>query len=102
VENVVGRSGVLCKIEPEGGKQIQLPSEAQWEYACRAGRRRRFILARPSAGSGELRWRFAYGRPFHKPFQLQRQPNAFGLYDMHGNVAIVPGLVTRIITAIRR
>ena len=61
---------------------LELPTEAQWEYACRAG------STGPYAGTGQLDEMGWYdvnsGRETH-PVGT-KQPNAWGLYDMHGNV----------------
>lgn len=70
--------------------RLRLPTEAEWEYACRAG------STGPYAGTGQLEdmgW-FDYGQMWRGgvfwPGQLPpvglKQPNAWGLYDMHGNV----------------
>lgn len=58
---------------------FRLPTEAEWEYACRAGSKG------PYAGTGRLEdmgW-FAGEQPHPVG---EKQPNAWGLYDMHGNV----------------
>jgi len=57
-----------------------LPSDAQWEYACRAGSKGAF-----AGDLSKLAWysRTAHGQP--KAVKT-KQPNAWGLYDMHGNV----------------
>ena len=64
---------------------LSLPSEAQWEYACRAGK------AGPFGGTGkleEMSWYQCNGRNRATPLQRVggKTPNDFGLYDMHGNV----------------
>jgi formylglycine-generating enzyme required for sulfatase activity len=65
------------------GYEYRLPTEAEWEYACRAGN------LGPCAGSGRLREMGWYED--NSEYQTQRvgqkQPNAWGLYDMHGNVS---------------
>ncbi|MBN1515385.1 SUMF1/EgtB/PvdO family nonheme iron enzyme [Candidatus Sumerlaeota bacterium] len=75
---------------------FRLPSEAEWEYACRAGSRERFCFgdskleptASDAAGDlGEHAWFAGNNKSQNgaKPVGARR-PNAFGLYDMHGNV----------------
>lgn len=65
------------------GIPFSLPTSAEWEYACRAGSTGRF------AGSGvleEMGW--FNGNSEGQPHQVgQKKPNAWGLCDMHGNVA---------------
>ncbi len=74
-------SWVECK-EFAAKTGLSLPTEAQWEYACRAGTNGHF------AGTGKLDdmgWcKDNSGSTTHAVGQ--KQPNAFGLYDMHGNV----------------
>jgi formylglycine-generating enzyme required for sulfatase activity len=60
----------------------RLPSEAQWEYACRAGTSGAYCANAPL---DELGWFKKNSGEETQPIGLKR-PNTFGLYDMHGNV----------------
>jgi formylglycine-generating enzyme required for sulfatase activity len=75
--------------------QYQLPTEAQWEYACRAGNPGRWCFSaqpNPSPGASEetLLGEYAWFNQNSGDGQThpvgQKLPNAWGLYDMHGNV----------------
>ena len=64
---------------------LRLPSEAEWEYACRAGTTTRYHCGNRST---ELRCVAWYSRVARRRLHAvgKKAPNAFGLYDMHGNV----------------
>jgi len=64
-----------------GRGKFQLPTEAQWEYACRAGSTTRYCYGDDESGLREYAW---YGGGSPHPVG-QKKPNAWGLYDMHGN-----------------
>jgi formylglycine-generating enzyme required for sulfatase activity len=67
------------------GLDLRLPSEAQWEYACRAGSTSPWCFDGDETGLGEYAWHSANaGRETHPVGQ--KRPNAWGLYDCHGNV----------------
>jgi formylglycine-generating enzyme required for sulfatase activity len=79
--------------EAKAGRKYRLPTEAEWEYACRAGTRTRFAFGDDlTPGQANFEGRFLNQGP--KPETgLGRtcrvgsyKPNAWGLYDMHGNV----------------
>jgi len=69
----------------EGGNKYRLPTEAEWEYACRAGSTTRFFFGDDDSLLREYAWYMSNseGRP-HRV--AQKNPNDWSLYDTHGNV----------------
>ena len=76
----------FCKKASEKtGLVLRLPNEAEWEYACRAGTSTDFYAG--DARKCLLRVGWSIGNAKNKTHPVgQKEPNAFGLYDMHGNV----------------
>jgi formylglycine-generating enzyme required for sulfatase activity len=76
----------FCKrLSDKENVTYRLPTEAEWEYACRAGTRTRFSFGDNDSSLEEYAWYFHNGCFSIHPVG-QKKPNAFGLYDMHGNV----------------
>lgn len=69
-----------------GGQRVTLPSEAQWEYACRAGSRSRWYFGNDEAELDQHSWYRVNSMGHSHPPGLKR-PNPWGLYDVYGNVA---------------
>ena len=63
----------------------RLPSEAEWEHACRAGTRTYYYSGDTEDDLKRVAWYFANSNSTTHPVG-QKEANAFGLYDMHGNV----------------
>jgi formylglycine-generating enzyme required for sulfatase activity len=75
------------KLSQASGKTVRLPTEAQWEYASRAGTKTRFSYGDDNDYShlGEYAWYGANSEAKTHPVG-QKKPNPWGLYDMNGNV----------------
>jgi len=87
VENVSCNDATeFCKKLSEKTRQaVRLPTEAEWEYACRAGSKTKFCFGDADEGLGDYAWYHANSGGTTHPVG-QKKPNAWGLYDMHGNL----------------
>jgi formylglycine-generating enzyme required for sulfatase activity len=75
----------IRRVNRQTGKTYRLPSEAEWEYAARAGSSTRYSFGDSSSQLGDYAWHEANsGGKTQRTGQ--KRPNSFGLHDMHGNV----------------
>jgi formylglycine-generating enzyme required for sulfatase activity len=78
-------SGEKIEIPDREGPGYRLPTEAEWEYACRAGKVTRFSFGKDESGVGDAGW-YGGNSGGHPHPVAQKRPNDLGLYDMDGNV----------------
>jgi formylglycine-generating enzyme required for sulfatase activity len=73
------------KLSQITGKTYRLPTQEEWEYACRAGTNTRFYFGDDENQLGDYAWYYDNSQKTTHPVGL-KLPNAWGLYDMLGNV----------------
>lgn len=95
IENLSWNDAVeFCrKLSQMTGREYRLPSEAEWEYACRAGTTTAFAFGDSlSSKQANFDGKYPFGGAAEGVYRQKTtpvgsfQPNAWGLYDMHGNV----------------
>jgi len=73
------------RLSEKEGETYRLPTEAQWEYACRAGSTTKWYFGDDESQLADYAWYKV--NSYLMPHSVARKkPNAWGLYDMHGNV----------------
>ena len=108
-----GNASKFCEmLSKKIGKKVILPTEAQWEYACRSGSKTAYCFGDDESRLGEYAWYRLQWKKLYETYQTyrrssraglslggpsnwglydahkvgQKRPNAWGLYDMHGNL----------------
>jgi formylglycine-generating enzyme required for sulfatase activity len=72
-------------LKKQTGQDYRLLTEAQWEFACRAGSEAAYCFGGDEQQLGEYAW--YWGNSERKTHPVgEKKPNAWGLYDLHGNV----------------
>ena len=85
--SAVDSDSVLGKMRAKTKLDFDLPSENQWEYACRAGTTSKYNNGGDSEDDLKILGRYkGNGEGYHSRSVGSYMPNAWGLYDMHGNI----------------
>ncbi len=83
--NAVDAESFLGKMRARTGLALDLPTEAQWEYTCRAGTTTKWSFGDDASLVGDYMWYSSNSSD--KTYEVgTKKPNPWGFYDMHGNV----------------
>lgn len=83
-KKLTARERAAGRLPP--GQEYRLPTEAEWENACRAGSKTAYCFGDDAEKLDDYAWYASnFGKHTHEV--AGKQPNAWGLYDMHGNVS---------------
>ena len=84
--SAVDATSFIGKLRSKTGlSELDLPTEAQWEYACRAGTTTEYNTGNSESDLAAAGWYSGNSSGTSRPVG-QKTPNVWGLYDMHGNV----------------
>ena len=84
-----GATAFCKKLFQKLGRTVRLPTEAQWEYACRAGSATKYCFGDDESKIGDYAWQQKNAWDIGKAYAhrvARKKPNAWDLHDMHGNV----------------
>ena len=81
--SAVSADSFMGRLRARTGLEFDLPTEAQWEYACRAGTTTAYSYG--ASANGDYMW-YVSNSSWRIHEVGTKKPNAWGLYDMHGNV----------------